>query len=74
MPRTSPRRGQSLSFLMMLAPLALMLILFQMRLGVLKRSTYEFRDGGHFILPPTLDWKLDDADDDWFGPDSIDED
>jgi hypothetical protein len=61
-PQKSPNRGESMTFLMMLAPLALLFILFEMRLGVLKHSAHQSRDAGHYISASTLDSDLDDDD------------
>jgi hypothetical protein len=61
-PQKSPYRGESMMFLMMLAPLALLFILFEMRLGVLKHSAHQNRDAGHYISTSALALDIDDDD------------
>jgi len=68
----SPNRGESMTFLMMLAPLAILFILFEMRLGGLKHAAHQNRESGHFISAPAMD--LDLEDDDPFDVDWMDED
>jgi len=67
-----PNRGESMTFLMMLAPLALLFILFEMRLGGFRHAARQSREAGHFISAPAMDLGSDDEDP--FDVDWIDED
>ncbi len=70
--QNSPDRGESMTFLMMLAPLALLFILFELRLGGLKHAARQNRESGHFISAPSMDLDLDEEDP--FDVDWMDED
>jgi hypothetical protein len=58
----STHRGESMTFLMMLAPLALLFILFEMRLGGFRHAASQSREAGHFISAPAMSFDLDNDD------------